>query len=97
VTDFPEEPLTTWTRTEDRYPELAGARESFLLLDQDGDEIGIVKWSADGPSQGWRWTLLAVHPGAAFQEPVSGTVTTRGEAVRELRACWARFRKWYGV
>ena len=90
-------PRITWIRAGDRYPDLKHELDHFLALDARGTEIGLVKWVETGPDHGWFWSMLLVHPGPAFKRPTSGQCATRGQAARELGACYAHFRAFYGV
>ena len=41
--------------------------------------------------------MTLVHAGAPFKRPTWGQSATRGLAARELGACYAHFRAFYGV
>jgi len=42
-------------------------------------------------------SLFMVHPGPAVPQPTNGLTATRGEATRDLDACWRAFRPFYGL
>ena len=56
-----------------------------------------MKWVETGPDHGWFWSMTLVHAGPAFKRPTWGQCATRGKAARELGACYADFRAYYGV
>ena len=85
----------TWIRSGDRYPDIA-VPDDFIAMDGD-IEVGLVKLVESGPDRGWFWSLTLVHPGPAFRLPTNGQCATRGEAVSELRECYAAFRLYYGI
>ena len=41
--------------------------------------------------------MRLTHPGPAFKRPTYGQCATRGQAARELGACWRAFRACYGI
>ena len=74
-----------------------GRSRQLPRLDADGTEIGLVKWVETGGSR-----LVLVHdagdvPGPAFMRPTVGQSATRGQAARELGACYAAFRAFYQI
>jgi len=67
------------------------------LLAFDGQaNIGVVKLMPSPAGAEWLWSLFLVHEGPAFGTPTNGLTATRGEAARELRECYAKFRAFYG-
>ena len=87
----------TWIRAGDRYPELADDPDYFLALDETNAEVGLVKWVEAGPDYGWFWSMTLTHEGPAFNLPTRGQSATRGQAARELGACYGHFRAWFGL
>ena len=89
-------PRLHWIRAGDRYPDLKDETDDFIALAGE-TEVGVVKWIESGPDHGWVWSMTLVSLGPAFRMPTNGRCETRGEAARELRECYAAFRRYYGL
>ena len=87
-----------WVRVGDHYADLAGEADHFIALDDEGQEIGVVKFVAIGTAAGsWMWSMRLTHPSPTFTRPTNGLTPTRKEAARELLECWRAFREWFGI
>ena len=85
-----------WVRVGDLEPDLKHDLDNFIALDGD-TEVGVVKWVETGPDHGWVWSMTLTHPGPVFKRPTYGQCATRGQAARELGACYGAFRAYYGI
>ena len=87
-----------WARVADHYADLAGEADHFIALDDEGQEIGVVKFVAIGTDAGsWMWSMRLTHPSPAFNRRTNGLTPTRKEAAHDLIACWHKFRAYYGI
>jgi len=75
---------------------MAAESDHFLALDGNV-EVGVVKLVRAPAGAEWMWSMLLTHPGPAFRRPSNGHCQTRGQAVRELGACYWAFRAWFGI
>lgn len=89
------QPLT-WVRAGDRCPDLKDQPDSFIALD-DEVEVGVVKLVPAPTGAEWMWSMLLTHPGPAFRQPTNGRCETRGQAARDLGACYSAFRAFSGL
>jgi hypothetical protein len=89
-------PQITWARAGDLDPDLAHDPDHFLAFDGETN-IGVVKLVPSPAGAEWLWSLYLVHPGPAFGSPTNGLCKTRGQAARELQACYAAYRAFYGL
>jgi len=90
-------PSLTWARVAEHYADLPGDADHFLALNEAGVEIGVVKLVPAPAGKEWMWSMLLTNPGLAFRHPTSGQCATHGQAARELGACYAAFRAYYGI
>ena len=86
-----------WVRVTDHYADPAWEADHFIALDDEGQEIGVVKFVAIGTDAGsWMWSMRLTHPSPAFNRRTNGLTPTRKEAAQELLACWHKFAAYYG-
>ena len=83
----------TWVRIGDLDPAMQGEQNHFVALDENDEDIGIVRRIDYGAEAGdWMWSMTCVHPGKPLDVPRSGMTETRGEAARALAECWEAFK-----
>ena len=83
----------TWVRIGDLDPAMQGEQHHFVALDENDEDIGIVRRIEYGSeSGGWMWSMTCVYPGKPVKVPRSGTTETRSAAATALVSCWRAFR-----
>ena len=93
---IPDHRTLTWVIAGDRDPDFKDNLDHIIALDGKV-EVGVVKLVPAPAGAEWMWSMLLTHPGQAFKQPTNGRTQTRGEAARELVACWRAFREWFGI
>ena len=89
-------PRLYWIRAGDRYPDLRHDLDNFLAMNGE-EEVGVVKLVPNARGPEWLWSLFLVRAGPAFRRLTNGLCATRGQAARELGACYVAFREWFGL